>query len=328
MTKDLVLASLKKTNGYISGEKISTELKITRSAVNNAIKSLREDGYDILSSTNRGYCLVSSPDKLSPGELLSYLPKERTNSILCLDTVDSTNSYLKNMALSGAQTGQVVIANSQSSGRGRLGRSFTSSEGKGIYMSYLFRPDCSPAEISNITAWTAVAVSRAIDRITGLSCGIKWVNDLVIENKKVCGILTEMSLEAESGRVQHVIIGIGVNVHYKDTDFPEEIRDIAASLSSFSEKEISRSALAAAIIEEIDKMICLWPLALKEYLGEYRERCISTEKEVYLIKNGENTRAFSEKIDDDFSLIVRYQDGTTDKVSSGEVSVRGIYGYI
>lgn len=328
MTKDLVLAALKKTNGYVSGEKISSELSITRSAVNNAIRALREDGYDILSSTNRGYCLVSSPDIISVGELLQYLPKERLELVTCLDSVDSTNSYLKRAAQSSAASGQIVIANSQTSGRGRLGRSFTSSEGKGIYLSALFAPDCSPEEIANITAWTAVAVSKAIQNITNLKCGIKWVNDLVIENKKVCGILTEMSVEAESGKVQHIIIGIGVNVHYKESDFPEEIRNIASSLSCFSEKKISRAALTAAIISELDLMMKKWPHSLNEYLSDYRARCVSTEKEVYIVKNGEKIQAFSEKIEDDFSLTVRYPDGTSEKVASGEVSVRGLYGYI
>lgn len=328
MTKDLVLAALKKSNEYISGERISAALGVSRAAVNAAIKSLREDGYEILSSTNRGYLFVSSPDKLSFGEMLSVLPEGRASRVLCLESVDSTNNHLKALAHQGVPNGQVVIANSQTAGKGRLGRSFTSMPDKGIYMSLLFRPDCSPSKISNITAWTAVAVSRAIERTCGIRTGIKWVNDLVVENKKVCGILTEMSVEAETGSIQHVVIGIGINVSHEAEDFPQDIREIAASLSMFTDKKISRASLAGAVIEELDKMAKDWPSGASEYLGAYRSCCVSTGKEVYLIKNGERIDAFSETVDENFALVVRFKDGSREAVSSGEVSVRGLYGYI
>lgn len=252
MTKDSVLTILRNENKYVSGETISNLLGVSRAAVNTAVKTLRAEGYDILSTTNKGYYLNAVPNSLNQNELSVYLTKQRMKSVICLDCVDSTNNRLRDLALSGAPDGQIVIANEQFSGRGRRGREFVSPKDKGIYLSMLFYPNSLPSDIIEITAWTAVAVNNAIQSVCGIRAGIKWVNDLVLNQRKVCGILTEMSVESESGYVQYVIIGIGLNVNEKESDFPKEIRNIATSLSLETNTAYSRAHLASEIIKELD----------------------------------------------------------------------------
>lgn len=328
MTKDNVLAILKKENSYISGEKISEVLGISRTAVNNAVKALRLEGYDISSSTNKGYCLNSSPDKLSIGDLMAYLPPERIKTILCLDTVDSTNKRIREMSFEGAPEGQIVIANEQTSGRGRMGRSFASPKDKGIYLSMLLRPKGLPAGSTTITAWTAVAVSNAIHTVCGIRPGIKWVNDLVLNSKKLCGILTEMSVESEGGHIQHIIIGIGLNVNEDKWDFPQDIQQIATSLSLETGSSFSRAQLAAEIIKELDILKASWPQDKQTYLDAYRRFSVTVSRDVRIIGSSFEKLGVATAINDDFSLAIKYEDGTEGNVSTGEVSVRGLYDYV
>ena len=231
MTKDAVLAILRKENDYISGEHISRLLGVSRAAVNTAVKALRAEGYEISSSTNKGYHLDAVPNSISAQELAAYLDEARMQTVECLASVDSTNNRLRELALAGAPNGQVVLANEQTQGKGRRGRAFASPQDNGIYLSILFHPDTLPTDIVEITAWTAVATNNAIEEVCGVRAGIKWVNDLVIDRKKICGILTEMSVESESGYIQYLIIGIGINVNEQAEDFPEEVRHIATSLA-------------------------------------------------------------------------------------------------
>lgn len=324
MTKEAVLSILKNNSDYVSGEKISSELGVSRMAISQAVKSLRQDGYTILSTTNKGYLLVDSDeiDKLSTGELMSYLPKERMNNILCVDSIDSTNTKLRQLAYENAPEGYVVIANEQTKGRGRLGRDFHSPKDKGIYISMLLRPDCLPAESQTITAWTSVAISNAIKKVSGVAPDIKWVNDLLINNKKICGILTELAVESETGRILHIIVGIGINVSHQPEDFPEELRDIASSICHETKSHIKRAKLAAAIIEEMDKLSKAWPNQAKEYISTYRSRNITTGKDIFVISGNSKKEAKALEINEDFSLKVMYNDGTIENVSSGEVSTK------
>lgn len=326
MIKDSVLMILRNENSYISGEKISTQLGVSRAAVNTAVKALRAEGYEILSSTNKGYFLNAVPNCLTVNELSACLSQQRMHSVLCVDSVDSTNSRLRDLALSGAPDGQVVIANEQLRGRGRRGRSFVSPRDKGIYLSMLFHPDNLPADIAEITAWTAVAVSNTIETVCGIRPGIKWVNDLVINQRKVCGILTEMSVESESGYVQYVIVGIGLNVNEHERDFPEEIRNIATSLAMETGTEYSRARLAAQIIEELDLLRRAWPREKQKFLDAYRRDNITVGREITVIRNTGEQRGTAVSIDEHFALNVRWEDGSTEKLSSGEVSIRGLYG--
>lgn len=323
MTKDTVLAMLRREPGFVSGEGISSALGVSRMAVNMAIKSLRAEGYVIESSTKKGYCLISGPNALNPGELLGCLSPERMETVHCLDTVDSTNKYLKALAMEGAPAGTTVIADEQTGGRGRLGRSFASPKGTGIYFSYLLRPEAAPADTAVLTAWTAVAMARAIEKVSGFAPGIKWVNDLVWQGKKVCGILTEMAVEGETAQVQYIVVGIGVNVG--QDAFDGELEQKAASLKMVTGKEISRAALAAEMLRQMDALGADFPKKAEEYLQAYREACVVPGREVMLVRRDEVLRGTALEVTEDFSLKVRFADGSVEDVSSGEVSVRGIY---
>lgn len=322
MTKDNVLYYLKEQQGYVSGQAISEKLGLSRMAVSAAVSSLRDDGYQIESSPRRGYRLVGSPDHLTVGELMTCLPSERMARVICLDSVDSTNRYLKDLADKGASEGQVVIANEQTEGRGRRGRSFLSLKDKGIYFSILLRPDTKPAAMAEITAWTAVAVGDAVEKVCGIHPDIKWVNDLLMNDRKITGILTEMSLEAETGMISSVIIGIGINVNQDPDDFPEDLRPIAGSLKTAVGQTVSRAALAAQMVVEMDKMIAAWPHDRNYYINAYKKHCTTTGKAINVIAGGTATPAESLDIGDDFSLRVRYEDGREEALNSGEVSVR------
>lgn len=328
MTKDQVLLLLKQADDYISGENMSREIGVSRAAIHTAVNKLRKEGYQIVSATNKGYRLENTVDQLTLGEITSFLTRERKGQIRCYEVTDSTNTRLKELAQNGAPAGTVAVANEQTAGKGRLGRVFQSDKNTGIYMSMLMKPQGGLQHISEITAWVAVCVSRAIERVVGITPGIKWVNDVVLNGKKVCGILTELSVEGESGSIQYLIVGIGLNVHNKMEDFPEEIRKKASSIEEQTGKCVNRAQLAAAVIEELDFMFAKWPEGKKEYLTYYREHCVTTQKQVRLLRGKEERFGYAEEVTEDFHLQVCYEDGTREEVSSGEVSVRGLYGYI
>lgn len=353
MTRRKVLAMLKETDGFLSGEAVGEALGISRAAVGNAVKSLREDGYEIESVTNRGYRLLQAPDNLNDSELFVYLGESRMERVTCLDSVDSTNRYLAQMALDGAPDGQVVLADKQTAGRGRLARAFHSPGGMGIYFSYLIRPDAGgsvkrkpgnaysmsetdPAAWTIITCMTAVAVSDAIETVCGIRPKIKWVNDLYLEAQvkkggskrkepayeKICGILTQMDMEPDTGHVRSVIIGIGVNVREKKSDFPKEIRDIAGSVYSATGMAVARAQLAAEMTRAMDRMRSAMPDSEGLYLSRYREASILPGMEIDVISGDTGKRARALSIGSDYALRVRYEDGTEEDLRGGEVSIR------
>lgn len=328
MTKDRVLEMLLRAGDYLSGEEMSGELRVSRAAVNGAVQTLRREGYEIKSSTNRGYFLASSPDRISPGALMAHLPPGRIETVECLETVDSTNDYLKLRAQSGAPDGLVAVANEQTRGKGRLGRAFSSPADKGVYLSMLLRPEGAPADIANITALVAVEMAGAVAAVSGFRPGIKWVNDLVLNGKKLCGILTEMSVEGETGRIQHAVVGIGVNVREAAEDFPPEIRSIATSLFMETGKAVSRARLAAEMVAGLDRLRSNWPEKRGDYLAPYRELCVNIGREIRFTQNGVEHTAVAEDVDGDFGLVARLPDGSRTTLKSGEVSVRGLYGYV
>lgn len=330
MSKQKILTLLQQsTEPYLSGEAISRALGISRAAVSKAVNALRSEGYEIDAVTRKGYCLMSGPDKLTRGEVEPWLNVEHIGTTLeCFDSIDSTNNYLKRESHT-VKDGTAVVANEQTGGRGRLGRTFQSPADTGVYLSVLVRPDLPPASALNLTAFVAVAVCEGIEAATGLVPQIKWTNDIVLNKKKVCGILTEMSIEGESGALQHIITGIGINVNQKENDFPEDIRDIAGSLAMAAGKEVRRGRLAAEVINALDRMYRAWLSGGGDYLERYRQRCLTVGQPVRLIRaNGTTEEAFAVSVADDFSLLVRYPDGREEKVTSGEVSVRGLWGYV
>ncbi|MBP5179795.1 MAG: biotin--[acetyl-CoA-carboxylase] ligase [Clostridiales bacterium] len=325
-TKDFVLSKLLNAEEFISGEVLSSELNISRAAVNTAVRTLKADGYDITSTTNKGYRLMNHPDILSPGEVRAKLPKR--DNVIVLPEVDSTNKYLKELAYEGAADRTVVISDCQTAGRGRLGRSFHSPSGTGIYLSYLMRPTVKPEFISTITCWSAVAVANAISSVCDITPSIKWVNDLLINDMKICGILTEMNIEPEIGAISSVVIGIGINVNESRSEFPLELQSIASSIRHESKlkEPIHRASLAAALIEELDKMCSLFPSAHEEYLKSYRKLCSTVGLNVSVVNAHNHTSEIprlgkATGVGDDFSLQVKFEDGHTENLSSGEVSI-------
>ena len=386
-TKDHVLATLISATEPVSGEALGTRLGVSRAAVNAAIGALRDDGYEIASAPRRGYELLNAPDRLGLGEIAAYFtspkngfrdgnalitfpfegkvsPKvtdevsvevsDRFNRILVLDEIDSTNRLLMQMAGEGAPDRQVIIADHQSAGRGRLGRVFSSPAGMGVYLSYLIKPDgrLGAAAWTAVTSWTAVAVSDAIERVTGLRPAIKWVNDLYLPEsaqsgagkpttrtginpagkrsahadinpgRKICGILTQMDMDAESGEVRSIVIGIGVNVNERKSDFNKEIRDIAGSLRMATGERVNRAHLAAEMIRALDTMYDAWPEEHERYLRDYREASILPGKKINVISGNVTRKAMALSVGEDFSLKVRYEDGKTESLTGGEVSIR------
>lgn len=332
MTKNNVLAILMQSKDFVSGEAISRQLGLSRTAVNMAVKTLRAEGYQIESVTNRGYMLVNAPDVLTRGALMGYLPGRRMNNVECFDVVDSTNHEMLKLAVDGAQNGQVIIANQQKRGKGRKGRNFSSPAGQGIYMSYLMIPTHevkrrisstgNNAMWSAITSWTAVTVARTIYNLCGVRPDIKWVNDLYMNGRKICGILTQTTFDAEVNDIQNIIIGIGINVHENYEDFPEEIRDTAGSIWSETSSRIIRAELAAELIHALDDMCERWPGDMDDYLECYRRWNIVPGRDV-IVNYGDNSeKVHAKAIGDDFSLIVTDKEGNEKRLIFGDVSLK------
>ena len=330
MSRERVLALLRERHGeYLSGEAMSKTLGISRAGVWKAIEGLRQEGYTIASAPNRGYCLQNAPDRLRVGELFGKLSDVKIGSQLrCLDVIDSTNTECKRQAMDGAPEGLVVTAEEQTGGRGRRGRGFQSPRGKGLYLSALFRPNMDPARVSDFTAWVAVAVCDGIEACCGIRPQIKWTNDIVFGSKKLVGILTELSVESETNALDYLVTGIGVNVNQEPEDFSDEIRDMATSLSQVLGRTVRRSELAAQIILALDRMYAVYPEDRAAYLAKYRADCVTTGHQVQLITPTARRQAFALEINDDFNLVVELYNGKKETVCAGEVSVRGMYGYV
>lgn len=243
------------------------------------------------------------------------------------ETIPSTNDFAKQLARQGAPQGTVLIAGHQTVGRGRLGRSFHSPEGMGIYMSVILRPDCGPGELMHLTCAAAEAACDAVEQTAGIRPGIKWINDLVWQKRKLGGILTELVLTPK-GTLDSAIIGIGINCCQEQSDFPADIRHIAGSLAMASGTAPDRAALAAAMIEALHRMDEGLLTCRADMLEQYRRDCITIGQEVVLLRGDQRQYGIAVDIDSSGALVLRYPDGTTEAVNSGEVSVRGMYGYV
>lgn len=312
--------------GYLSGQELSRRLGITRAAVWKAVEVLRKQGYGIEARTGCGYRLLRCPDRFSREAVARHLGAPRGEWSV-LETVDSTNSACRRLAMEGAPDGTVVMSDCQTAGRGRRGRSFQSPAGMGVFFSVLWRPGCTPDRLFPLTALSAVAVCRAIERTCGVRPQIKWPNDLVLSGRKVAGILTEMALEGESGLVDHAVVGIGMNVHQKAADFEGDVAQIATSLDAALGKTVCRGELAAALLEEMDTLRREVLFAPGKWLEAYRRDCLNIGKTVRLIGQDGQQQVTAVDIDEQFGLVVCHEDGTEETVRSGEVSVRGLYGY-
>lgn len=319
--KHQILQILEENRGrHVNGSKLADQLFVTRSAIWKAIKALQKDGYQITAVPNRGYCLLTDNDILSEGSIRPFLHGEAREFMLDVrQTVTSTNTIAKEMAAAGAGEGTVVIASEQTEGRGRMGRTFYSPVSTGIYMSIILRPKLSLEDSLLITTGAAVAAAGAIETVSGREAKIKWVNDIFLENKKVCGILTEASLNIEGGGLEYAVVGIGINVSTKD--FPGELQSIAGSVFSDKPGDIPvTSMLTAEILNNLSE--CMRTLSDKKYLEEYRRRSFLLGRKINVI-NGKNTlSARAVEIDDKARLVVEYEDHTREALSCGEVSVR------
>ena len=328
MSREKIYALLRQRSGtFFSGEELSHELGISRAAVWKAIDSLRRDGYTIEARKSQGYRLVAAPDALVEREIRQHLAADIScPELRCLQEVDSTNSYLKREALKGAPHGTIAVANCQTAGRGRMSRRFQSPPDCGVYLSILLRPKLMPTELMGATGMAAVAVCDAVEETAGVRPGIKWTNDLILNGRKLGGILTEMALEGETGQTEFLIIGAGVNVHQSEEDFPPDVAQVATSLSAQG-YEASRPALAAALIRAFYRLGEDLGRDTTPWVEAYRRDCVTIGKDVRLLWTESQERARALDVDEQFGLVVRREDGSETTVRTGEVSVRGMYGY-
>lgn len=316
MGRSEVLALLRQDE-FISGEEISRKLGVSRAAVWKSVQALRAEGCHIDSVPNRGYCLRPAAHlnaaRLQAPPWTVIVPQE----------VDSTNNIAKQLGAQGAPHGTVIVTEHQTGGRGRRGRSFVSPPG-GVYLSVLLRPAAGLDHLMHLTALAAVATRRAIADCCGVETDIKWTNDLQWHGKKLCGILTELSCEAESGRLEYAVIGIGINCNTDVQALPPEVRGIAASLSGITGRELDPNELALALIRRLQELALVLEGDRRPWMQEYRSACVTLGKPVELLRGQERTSAFALDVNDDGGLLVRYADGSVGTVNSGEVSVRGI----
>ncbi len=329
MTKEAVLSLLLETDGYVSGQEMSRRLHVSRAAVWKAVEALRDDGYTIDSATNRGYRLTAAPDQLRPGAILAALGDHPwAGQVQVLDTVDSTNTLAKKLAAGGAPHGTVLIADRQTGGRGRLGRSFSSPPGIGVYLSVILRPAAAPRELLHLTAMAAVAAADAAEAVCGVRPGIKWTNDLILNRRKCAGILTELSIQAESGLVDYVVVGIGTNCNHRPSDFPEDVRPMAISLREAAGRPVDRNAYAAALIRSLHAADAALLTGKAAWMARYAAGCVTVGQDVQVSVGDTVRRAHADGVDGDGALLVTWEDGTRGVVNAGEVSVRGMYGYL
>lgn len=315
-------------DSYISGQDISNELGVSRTAIWKHITKLKEMGYEIDSISKKGYKLVESPDLLTYEEIKPYLSTKLIGrKVLHFDTIASTNSKAKEIADLSENNGAVIISEEQTNGRGRLGRTWVSPKYKGLWMSIILKPELNPMEAAKLTQIGAAAVAKSLKELN-IDALIKWPNDVVLNSKKVCGILTEMN--AELTKINYVIMGIGINVNIEENDFPVELRDIASSLCIEHGKSINRQELTAKILNNFETLYLEFINKgnIKESIDICRSFSAILNKEINIIKNQQITPAIAKDLDDEGKLLVEYSDGNTEWLISGEVSIRGKKGYV
>lgn len=319
-TKQQLLAYLEAHRGeYLSGETLAQQLHISRTAVWKGINALKEAGYGIQAVRNRGYCLDTEQDKLSLSGLTANLDEYGMSCQPEIqDCVTSTNALVRERAAAGAPEGLVILANRQTAGRGRLGRTFYSPPDTGLYLSLLLHPqETLPVQAARITTMAALAACQAIEAVTDQTPQIKWVNDIFIDGKKVCGILTEGSFNLETGQLDDVVVGVGFNVYPPAGGFPPEIAEIADSILQ-KQHSGTKNKLAAAFLNFFFQIY----REENDYAPAYRARSMVIGKPIVVSTPTASRNALALDIDRDCRLIVRYEDGSIASLSSAEVSIR------
>lgn len=325
--KTEILRYLKEADGYISGQELCERFQVSRTAVWKVVRQLEAEGYEIEAVRNRGYRLKTAGDILSRAEILSSIRGSWAGrEILYLDEVDSTNTAAKKAAENGAAHGTLVVSERQTGGKGRRGRVWDSPRGTGIFMTLILRPEMAPVHASMLTLVAALAVAGGIKECTGASSLIKWPNDIVMGGKKVCGILTEMSADPDC--INYVAVGIGINVNREE--FPEEIREVAASIFTETGKKTKRSLLISAVMAAFERYyeIFMKTTDMSGLLEEYNGKLANCGRTVRVLDPAGEYSGTAIGIDREGELLVEMEDRTVRRVLSGEVSVRGIYGYV
>lgn len=311
----------------LSGQEIADRLGVTRAAVWKAVKALKEQGYRVDAANNRGYRLCDDNDVISAEGICLTLKEEYRQREICVcQCVDSTNQEVKRRALEGAGEGLVVLSEEQTAGKGRKGRSFFSPEGTGIYMSVLFRPtEEQSKDVVLVTTAASVAVCRAIRKVLGEEPEIKWVNDVYLRGKKICGILTEAVSDFESGRIDTVVVGIGINYRIPEGGYPEELNDMIGAVCTQGQV-IPRNTLVAAVLNELYALY--EGLSQRTYMEDYRKWSNVIGKEVRystVVDNSDQAAweyGTALDIDEDGGLIVRLQNGEEKVLRTGEITLR------
>lgn len=322
-----LLRILREAEGYVSGQWLCAHFGVSRTAVWKLVGQLREEGYKIEAVKNKGYRIQEEPEALSSAEVVSRLhTRWMGRNCIYLETVDSTNNYARRIAEEGSPEGTLVVAAGQTGGKGRRGRSWSSPKGELVAMTLLLRPQIQPRHASRVTLLMAMAVAAAIHRVTGLAAGIKWPNDVVVNGKKICGILTEMSTEMDY--INYVVIGAGINVNQKE--FPEELRGTATSLRMELGRTSSRAELIGAAMDELEGLYetFLKTEDLSELRDAYNGLCVNRGHEIRVLEPGNEYTGITDGINERGELVVKKSDGELVNVYAGEVSVRGVNGYV
>lgn len=324
--KEKILALLKSTSDYVSGQDICNRLGVSRTAVWKNINALKQEGYEIDSVNNKGYRLISEPDIINEMRIREYMhTKWMAKNIIYLPVTDSTNTQAKRLGEEGAEHGTLVVTQCQTAGRGRRGRSWESPEGN-VYFTFILRPDVEVSRASMITLISALALAKAIEKVTGLHTQIKWPNDVVANGKKLCGILTESSTDLEY--INYVVVGIGINVN--QTSFPDELADKASSLLLELGHSVNRGAVLGEFLNlfEVYYDIFIKTEDMSALIDVYNEMLVNCGREVKIIEKDKERILKAIGIDENGGLIVENPEGIRESIISGEVSVRGLYGYV
>ncbi|MDO5520393.1 MAG: biotin--[acetyl-CoA-carboxylase] ligase [bacterium] len=325
--KTQILKMLRTCESYVSGQEMCEELGVSRTAIWKCMNQLKEEGYTIEAISNKGYCLKETPDTITDYEVKSRLSNLGMLDELVYDQeIDSTNNKAKQIGNEGDARQLLFLADVQTEGRGRRGRNWSNPKATNIAMTYKLHPNIQPQNASRITLVAAIAIVEAIKEVTGLEAKIKWPNDIIIDRHKVCGILTEMS--SESDFIHYVVVGIGINVNGEE--FPEEIKHIATSLYLQGKKKVDRAALVVAVIKAFETYYKLFLKTedLSNMTSQYNSYLVHNGHQVKIISSTDTLEGVAEGINAKGGLLVRLDDGTQKEVISGEVSVRGIYGYV
>lgn len=324
-----ILTLLRESKDYISGQQLCDQFGVSRTAIWKAINQLKEEGYQVEAVRNRGYRILENPDVITKEELESRI-QNQTNwagqTLVVFDETDSTNVQAKRLGEEGAPHGLLVVSDQQNAGRGRRGRSWESPKGDSVYMSLLLRPRFAPDKAPMLTLVMAHSVCHALERVVDSPVQIKWPNDLIIRGKKIVGILTEMSTEIDY--INHVVIGVGINVNGKI--FPEELSDKATSLSIEEGHEIQRSVLIAEVMKQFERDYgqFLQTEDLSWMKADYEKHLVNYGQKVMVHEATESYQAKALGINNTGELLIQKEDGTEEAVYAGEVSVRGVYGYV